>query len=144
MNGHEILLSSGFVENQNWSLIFFADSQKLISSCVMQATWNKSLNPTIVYCVQYLEKRGQSFKICFNDMMSWYQTWSLHYRQRFAWYLWSLSWCFYWRLLATSTVMQFLTNQLKLSKLITTVIMYFDFRHLTRHTNFSFEFSLTV
>ena len=23
-------------------------------------------------------------------------------------------------------------------------IMYFDFRHLTRHTNFSFEFSLTV
>ena len=26
----------------------------------------------------------------------------------------------------------------------TVIYMYFDFRHLTRHKNFSFEFSLTV
>lgn len=143
MNGHEILLSPGFVENQHWSLgCFFADSQKFILSCVMQATWNVFKCKHCILCA-ISGKRGQSFKICFNDMMSWYQTWSLHYRQRFAWYLWSLSWCLM-QLLATSTVVQFLTNQLKLSKLITTVIMYFDFRHLTRHTNFSFEFSLTV
>ena len=70
MNGHEILLSPGFVENQNWSLeYFFTDRQKFILSCVMQATWKKSLNANIVYCVQYHEKRGQSFKICFNEMM---------------------------------------------------------------------------
>ena len=125
------------------SWIFVADSQEFILSCVMLAAWNKSLNANTVYCVQYLEKRGQSFTICFNDMMSWYQTWSLHYRQRFAWYLWSLSWCLM-QLLATSTVVQFPTNQLKLSKLITTDIMYFDFRHLMRHAHFSFEFPLTV
>ena len=107
------------------SWIFFADRQKFILSCVMQSTWNKSWNANIVYCVQYLEKRCQRFKICLNDMMSWYQTWSLHYRQRFAWYLWSLSdsWCLM-QLLATSMVVQFLTNQLKLSKLITIVIRY--------------------
>ena len=70
MNGHEILLSPGFVENQHWSLgyFLFADSQKFILSCVMQATWNKSLNANIVYCVQYLEKEA-SFKICIDDMM---------------------------------------------------------------------------
>ena len=38
-------------------LDIFADSQELILSCVMQATWNKSLNANIIYCVQYLEKR---------------------------------------------------------------------------------------
>ena len=64
MNGHEIVLSPGFVENQNLSLeyFFFADSQKIILSCVMQATWNKSSNANIVYCVQYLEKEAKVLK----------------------------------------------------------------------------------
>ena len=126
--------------------IFFADSQEFILSCVMQATWNKSLNAHIVFCVQYLEKRGKSFKDCLKDMMSWYQTWSLHYRQRFAWYLWSLSWCLM-QLLATSTVVQFLTNQLKLSKLITTVIictLISDTWRVTQifHLNFLWQYNL--
>ena len=42
--------------------ICFADSQKFISSCVMQATWNKPLNANIVYCVQYLEKEAKVLK----------------------------------------------------------------------------------
>ena len=146
MKGHEIVLSPGFVENQNWSLrIFFADSEEFILSCEMQATWNKSLKASIVYCVQYLEKIGLSFKICFNDMM-WYQTWSLHYRQTFAWYLWSLSWCLM-QLLATSTVVQFLTNQLKLSKPITPVIictLISDTWRITQifHLNFLWQYNL--
>ena len=121
---------------------FVVDSQNFNMSCVMQATWKKSLNANFVYYVQYLENES-IFKICFNDMMSWYQTWSLHYKQRFAWYLWSLSGCLM-QLLVTSTVVQFLTSQLKLSKLITIVIRHFGFRHLTRHTNFAFGFSLTI
>ena len=44
------------------SWIFVADSQKFILSCVMQATWNKSLNANIVYCVQYLEKEAKVLK----------------------------------------------------------------------------------
>ena len=57
------MLSPGFVENQNWSIgYFFADSQKFILSCVMQATWNKSVNENIVYCVQYLEKEAKVLK----------------------------------------------------------------------------------
>ena len=60
MNGHEILLSPGFVENQHRSLGYFlAGSKKIILSCVMQAAWNKSLNANIVYCVQYLEKEAK-------------------------------------------------------------------------------------
>ena len=63
MNGREILLSPGFVENQNWSLgYFFADRQKFILSYVMQATWNKSLNANIVYCVQHVEKEAKLLK----------------------------------------------------------------------------------
>ena len=43
-------------------LIFFADRQKFILSCVMQATLNKSLKANIVYCVQYLEKGAKVLK----------------------------------------------------------------------------------
>ena len=43
-------------------IFFFADSQKIILSCVMQATWNKSSNANIVYCVQYLEKEAKVLK----------------------------------------------------------------------------------
>ena len=51
MNGHDILLSPGFVENQNWSLgYFFADSQEFILSFVMHATWNKYVNANTVLC----------------------------------------------------------------------------------------------
>ena len=72
MNGHEFFFCPQALSKIKIGLldIFFADSQKFILSCVMQATWNKSLNANIVHCVQYLEKRGQSFKICFNNMMS--------------------------------------------------------------------------
>ena len=60
MNGHDILLSPGFVENQNWSLgYFFADSQEFMLPCVMQKTWNTSPNANIVYCVQFLKKEAK-------------------------------------------------------------------------------------
>ena len=48
---------------------FVVDSQEFIMSCVMQATWNKSLNANFVWYVQFLEKNEVIFKICFNDMM---------------------------------------------------------------------------
>ena len=65
MNGHSIWLPQALSKIKICLLNIFlltSDSQEFILSCVMQATWNKSLNANIVYCVQYLEKEAKVLK----------------------------------------------------------------------------------
>ena len=122
------------------SWIFFADSQEFILSCVMQSSWNKSLNENIVYCVQYLEKEAKVLKF----VLTCRDIKPDHYTiDRDLHGICGHSWCLM-QLLATSTVVQFPTNQLMLSKLITTVKLCTLISDTWRVTNFSFEFSLTV